>query len=247
MNIALIRVGADTGNLGFHGKIFDDNTFVYIPINENSIDKTSFPETYSTIKTKFGKNLIDYIPQDKFSKFKDTYVHHDPEFETFTYGDPNFNKNGLKKLEKGDYLLFYSSLTNSSGLTCLYLIGYFELEQNCVCVQDVNLRDSLINSGFKNNFHVKNERIFKRDVETEKNRGLKLIKGSKNSKLLEKAYKISDKKAFGSDGKERFVVSDEMKKVFGDFKGKICIQRNSLRFVDENFVEKTRNWLLSLK
>ncbi|MDZ4711782.1 MAG: hypothetical protein SGI89_05600, partial [bacterium] len=65
--------------------------------------------------------------------------------------------------------------------------------------------------------------------------------------LLNKAYLISKKIPFGKDKQPRFVISDEMEKIFGDFKGKICIQRNSLRFIEDSFVDKTKDWLTKLK
>ena len=37
-------------------------------------------------------------------------IHNDPEFETFTDGDPTVPKRGLRNLAKGDLLVFYAGL-----------------------------------------------------------------------------------------------------------------------------------------
>lgn len=253
MKIALLRVGADSGNLGFHSPIFEDETFDFIPIDETYNDRNTEQitehRTYSNTKIKTKNFLIDYFKENSKNKFKNSIIHFDPEFDTFTYGDPNFNKNGLKRFTKGDYLIFYSSLqsfpTNSNNEISLYVIGYFEIETVAVA-NELNQYESL-KEIFNNNFHVKHWNIFKRDVTTLKNRGLKLIKGTKNSKLLKKAYKISEKIPYGSDNQKRFVISQEMQKIFGDFGGKICIQRNSLRVIeDPEQIEKTISWLRQL-
>lgn len=254
MQIALLRVGADSGNLGFHAPLFKDGTFEYIPINEIYNDKQSASpisesRTFSNVKGRSGKALLEYFPENKKNKFRDSIIHFDPEFENFTYGDPSRTKKGLAKLEKGDYLIFYSSLTDyprkEDSKTALYVIGYFEVEESRI-VKNVKEYDS-VKKKYGKNFHVRHRKIFDRDVTTAKNNGLKLVKGSKNSKLLKKAYPISEWKPFGSDGKCRFVISKKMQKIFGDFDGRVCIQRNALRYVEEGCISITRNWILSLE
>ena len=252
--IALLRVGADSGNLGFHGPLFADGSYDYIPINEkyNQLPKNKGKEivetrTYGSTKSLRDKFLIDYFLGNKSEKFKNKIIHFDPEFETFTYGDPSFTKKKLGELQKDDYLLMYCSLTDQvTGITALYLFSYFCIEYS-VNVTDVNSRKSMIDRGFGKNFHVMHEQIFKRDVTTERNRGLKLVKGNlEKSKVLQKPFLISKKTRY-PDGVERFDISDEMQNIFGDFDGHICIQRNSLRIVnDTKCVETTIEWLKTL-
>jgi hypothetical protein len=253
MKIALLRVGADSGNLGFHAPLFKDGTFEYIPINEIYNDKHSASpiaehRTFSNVKGRTGKALLEYFPENKKNKFRNSLIHFDPEFESFTYGDPSRTKKGLAKLQMGDYLIFYSSLTEyprkEDSKTALYVIGYFEVEESRI-VRNVKEYDA-VNKNYGKNFHVRHRKIFDRDVTTAKNNGLKLVKGMKNSKLLKKAYPISEWKPFGSDGKCRFVISKRMQKIFGDFGGRICIQRNALRFVGERHVSETEKWLAKL-
>lgn len=256
MKIALLRVGADSGNLGFHSPLFTDGTFDLIPINETYNDKPKNinrkiveNRTFQNTKVRTNKFLIEYFPSNKKDKYKNSIIHFDPEFETFTYGDPSFTKNGLLKLQKGDYLIFYSSLTPFPGIknaeVKLYVIGYFEIAK-VIAVKDICEYEKLLKN-FKNNFHVKHYNIFKRDVTTVKNKGLKLVQGTKNSRFLKRAQLISDKSEYGKDRLKRFVVSKEMQKIFGRFNDKICIQRNALRFVDFKHVPKTHEWLMNLE
>ncbi len=129
-------------------------------------------------------------------------------------------------------------------VTQLYAIGYFEIDKVNVVIK-LNEHKNLLPE-FGNNFHVKNRKIFERDVKCAKNKGLKLVKGTSRSKLLKYVKLISEKIPFGKDNQERFVVSKDMQKIFGNFGGRICIQRNSLRFIDENYVEKTFKWIKDL-
>jgi len=254
MQIALLRVGADSGNLGFHAPLFKEGSFEFIPIDDpynvnNRHSPIDEKRTYSNAIGRRGKPMLDYFPENKKMKLKDSIIHFDPEFESFTYGDPSRTKKGLAKLEKGDYLIFYSSLTefprSKNSKTALYVIGYFEVEESRI-VKNVKEYDD-VKKKYERNFHVRHRKIFDRDVTTAKNNGLKLVKGSKNSKLLKKAYPISEWKPFGSDGKCRFVISKKMQKIFGDFDGRVCIQRNALRYVEEGCISITRNWILSLE
>src|ERR1700733_15047811 len=117
--VALLRVGADSGNLGFHAPLFEDGRYDYIPINEryNELPKNKGKEiietrTYANTKSFKDKFLIEYFRDNKKDKFLNQIIHFDPEFETFTYGDPSFTKRQIGELQKDDYLLFYCSLTN---------------------------------------------------------------------------------------------------------------------------------------
>ena len=253
MKIALLRVGADSGNLGIHSPLFEDDSFEFIPINEdynvnpkNGNKQINEIRTFGNTKIKTSKYLIDYFKESKKEKFRNANIHFDPEFKTFTYGDPSFTKKGLSRLEKGDYLIFYSSLSRSNSEAKLYTIGYFEIDKVKIVIDLKEYKE--LQKDFGKNFHVMHENIFERDVLCKKNKGLKLVKGTQKSKLLNKAYLISDKKPYGSDELPRFVVSKEMQKIFGDFDGKICIQRNALRFIiGEKFIEKTYSWLKKLE
>lgn len=85
MNIVLLRIGIDTVSGGIHGPLFADGTFEYIPIpDEHAIDE----RTYGSTVGRHGRNLIEYFPASMRGRMADQPIHVDPEFESFTYGDP---------------------------------------------------------------------------------------------------------------------------------------------------------------
>lgn len=232
MNVVLLRVGIDTGCGGIHGPIFEDGTFEYIPIPDSmSIQKYS----YGSCIGRKGLPLSEYFPKtSKYRNIAHQSVHFDPEFETFTYGDPTVPKSSLKDLQQGDLLVFYAGLQGYGFKKdpALYIIGYFE-------VAKVHLGG--MNSGviFKNNIHV-HPQVFLPIADK-----LILIAGNRNSKLLEKAVLISQK-GKDSAGKSLHVLSDEMQKIFGNFDGKIGIQRSPPRWVLPEYIDRAAKFVKSL-
>jgi hypothetical protein len=88
MKAMLLRIGIDT-NCGGLAPIFEDGSFEYIPIPEGYDSLES--RTYGTIKGRSGKPLSDFLPGELLNN----PVHYDPEFETFTYGDPTTKRSRL--------------------------------------------------------------------------------------------------------------------------------------------------------
>lgn len=124
-NILLLRVGIDSNTGGVHGPLFEDNKFDYIPIPESS--DTDENRTYEDIPSRAGISLSRHVPH-----LADKNPHFDPEFETYTYGDPSPNKRSqLTRLTSGDLLIFYSSLSpqDVNVGSRLYAIGYFTVDQ----------------------------------------------------------------------------------------------------------------------
>ena len=124
MNLYLLRVGADITEAGggFHSPIFNDRSYLFIPIPERNVipDKAL---TYGSYKWN-GKSVNEYLPATIKSvpSIRQT-IHNDPEFTTFTYGSPRYvkgknrnqtekNYNKLNKLDKGDILAFYAAFKN---------------------------------------------------------------------------------------------------------------------------------------
>ena len=179
--------------------------------------------------------------------FAQQHVHLDPEFETFTYGDPTVPKRSLRTLEKGDYLIFYAGLQGWKDETgwsqnnppALYIIGYFVVEMAGIG-QEFSRRRHL-RAVFGQNFHVRYPSVFK--VQRDQ---LVLVKGGTGSRLLRRAHHIS---AEGRDraGKPLKVLSPAMQRVFGDFGGRVSIQRSPPRWVDHAFVEKAIKYVKKLK
>lgn len=198
MKAMLLRIGIDKGTDGTLGPIFEDGTFEYIPMSESFQSKEH--RTYRNTIGRWGRPLSTYLPQE----IEDKIIHFDPEFETFTYGDPTIKRKYLLKLQKGDILVFYAGLTpfrNNKYKEALYLIGYFTIED----VVDFNqLSEHEMEKCYRlysNNAHLK--RI---DYPED----LVIIVGSKiRSRLLDKAILISQTK-FDKRGKPYHAVSKAM-------------------------------------
>lgn len=239
----LLRVGIDSGSGGIQGPLFEDGSFEYMCIP----DKKGVSEyTYGTLIGRNGVPHSDYFPVRKRETIAQQHVHLDPEFETFTYGDPTAPKRSLKKLDKGDYLIFYAGLQRwdedkgwSQGSSpALYIIGYFVVELAGMAAE---FSKRALKVEFGKNFHVRYPSVF--EVQRDQ---LVLVKGGTGSRLLKYPCKIS---TVGKDraGKPLKVLSLAMRTVFGDFGGKVSIQRSPPRWVEPAFVEKSIKYVKTLK
>lgn len=133
MNGWLIRVGIDSGNMGYCAPVFPEGTFEYIPLP--AFWPTEETRTYGTIEARnkeYGKYLSDFMHTDPRILYdnhgdlivssidqknepllaRDIAPHYDPEFETNTFGDSWKSEGGRipDNLEPRDYLFFYSGL-----------------------------------------------------------------------------------------------------------------------------------------
>lgn len=210
MKIAMLRVGIDSGSGGIQGPLFKDGTFEYIPIPDGF---GKDPRTYGNTTGKYGKPLSEYFPESRRQRVAHQSIHFDPEFDTFTYGDPTAPKAGLHELKPGNILVFYCGLQgwDFSSPPALYLMGYFEV---LAAGKAEAFSDEELRSLFGANFHVKHAEIF----EQQQNE-LVLVKGSPHSRLLNQAVCIS---TIGQDksGRPLKVLSKVMQHIFGDFNGK---------------------------
>lgn len=233
MKAMLLRVGIDTGSGGTLGPIFEDDSFEYIPIPEDWEDKRNYGNEIG----KQGRPLSTYVPK----KLKTRGMHLDPEFKTYTYGDPTNKRSSLLKLQKDDLLVFYAGLKpydKKNGEAALYIIGYFTVKE----VIDFNLLSSEEKEKYckrcKNNAHIKRMEILGKEHLED----LVIITGQKNgSKLLDKAIKISEK-GTDSRGRNLHVVSKKVSQIFG-FEG--SIQRSRPRKVKEENVDKLIDFLFA--
>lgn len=237
MKVAMLRIAIDTGMGGIHGPLFQDGSFEYIPIPDGfGIDERAYGNTMG-LK---GRNLVDYFPKSRQAKMSHQSIHVDPEFTTFTYGDPTPPKAGLRHLEKGDILIFYCGLEgwDFKSEPALYLMGYFEI---IAAGKADKFSSTEVKNLFGANFHVRHQQIY----EQQKNK-LVLIKGGEGSRLLKKAVKIS---TIGQDrtGKPLKVLSPEMQKIFGNFNGRISFQRSPTRWVDLAYVAQAVEFIRSLE
>jgi hypothetical protein len=238
----LLRVGIDSGSGGIQGPLFKDGSFEFVCIPDK---KGVSVHKYGTCIGKNGIPHSDYFPIGKRVGVARQHVHLDPEFETFTYGDPTLPKRSLRMLERGDYLIFYAGLQewdrdagwNSSHTPALYIIGYFVVEMAGMAG---DFSRTMLRAEFGKNFHVRYPSVF----ELQKDQ-LVLVKGRVGSRLLKTAHRIS---AEGTDraGKPLKVLSPTMRKVFGDFDGRVSIQRSPPRWVDPTFVERAIKYVRTL-
>ena len=208
MKALLLRVGIDKGSGGALAPIFEDGSFEYIPIPEFYSDTTE-NRTFSNSPLRYNKFMVDYVPA-KISKSK---LHFDPEFETYTYGDVSRSKtNYLLKLEKKDLLIFYAGLTpykNQKFHEALYIIGYFVV-QDVIDFNRLNpeeIRELVVK--YSNNAHIKSKNM----------ENLALVVGNDQSRLLEKAILISERRP-DRRGRHYHAVSKKMEKLLG-IKGSI--------------------------
>jgi len=237
VNVVLLRVGIDTGSGGIHGPLFQDSTFEFVPIPDGSdID----PRKYGNTKDRsHGKMLVEYFPLHRRNEMANQSIHFDPEFDAFTYGDPTSPKARLRTLGRGDILVFYSGLEgwDFSSAPALYIVAYFEV---AVAGLAKNMGERNVKSNFSSNFHVRHPRILSKDWDD-----LVLVRGGINSRLLNRATLIS---TTGRDrrGRPIKILSREMRRFFGDFDGKVSIQRSPPRWVDQRLVEGAAEFVRSL-
>ncbi len=240
MHVVLLRVAIDTGSGGIHGPLFSDGSFEYIPIPDGFRGKGVDGRTYGNSRGRNGHALVDYFPESQRENVFNQSIHFDPEFATFTYGDPTTPKSSLNRLSEGSLLVFYAGLKGWEFVCppALYIIGYFEVAR---AGRATSYSDVEVARMFQNNFHVMHEEVFK----DQKDR-LVLVKGNANSRLLKKAVRIS---AMGTDrsGRPLHRLSPKMQLVFGDFGGNTGIQRSPPRWVAPDFIRGSAEFVLSLR
>ena len=137
--ICIINVGANASHGKLRSPLFEDGTFEFIPIPENTKRHPNpncplLPQ-YRDLRSFNDRcsSLLRFVPKS----YWDVRVHNDPEFETFTYGDyPTISPRAanLKRLEPGDYLFFLARLVrwadeNFTKYTGFYLVGFIEVEE----------------------------------------------------------------------------------------------------------------------
>lgn len=237
MNVVLLRVGIDSGCGGIQGPLFDDGSFEFIWMPDRT---QADSRTYgNTIGQRSGKALIEFFPLRLRAAMAGQAIHVDPEFETYSYGDPTTPKAGLRRLKAGDLLVFYAGLRGSDHQCrpALYLVGYFEVS---LAGRADDLGDEVVRLEFAANFHVRHPAVYERD----KGR-LLLIKGGPGSRLLGKARAIS---SVGEDrnGVPLKVLSPDLRGVFGDFGGLNSIQRSAPRWVSPSHVSVAAEFVRSL-
>lgn len=236
MNIVLLRVGIDSGSGGIQGPLFADGSFELMPIPDNS----GFGlRTYGNSTGRNGTRFSEYFPPARRTTMHAQPMHVDPEFETFTYGDPTTPKAGLRRLQPGDMLAFYAGLSgwDHPRQPALYLVGYFMVEWAGLAT-DVTNREVGEKCGA--NFHVMHDGLYQQQRER-----LVLVKGGAGSRLFSRAHCISTMSQ-DKAGHPLKVLSPSAQEVFGNFGGRISIQRSPPRWVLPSHIDRAKAYLQSL-
>jgi hypothetical protein len=236
MNIVLLRVGVDSGSGGIQGPLFADESFELVPIPDNSGIGL---RTYGNTTGKKNVPFADYFPASRRTAIHAQSMHVDPEFETFTYGDPTSPKAGLRKLQPGDILAFYAGLTgwDHERKPALYLIGYFVVDWAGLAT---DLSEEELREKCGANFHVIHEELYRKQ-----RNHLVLVKGGKGSRLLSRAHCISSM-SMNKAGQPLKVLSPKAQEIFGNFGGRISIQRSPPRWVLPSHIKHAKSFLESL-
>lgn len=164
-------MGSNSTHPNGRGKIFDDLTFEYLPIPEIAKTREEVP-TYREL----GFSHV---------KYPDILVHLDPGFQSFTYGHVTRGFGDIRsllRLGKNDMLFFYATLQKREGwISCI--IGYFGSLKVYDCRKLARMEILRLRSkGFANNAHLKRSNP---TVDL-------LIKAGKNSRLLQRAFPLSE-------------------------------------------------------
>jgi hypothetical protein len=241
--VVLLRVGIESGCGGIQGPLFKDGSFDFVCIPDS---KRVSAHTYGNIIGRDGRPHADYFAEARRKVMAEQTVHVDPEWETFTYGDPTPPKNSLRTLQPGDLLVFYCGLQewdvdngwNQEHRPALYLAGYFEV---ALAGMAGDFEQKVLKKQFGKNFHVRYRTVFEKQKDD-----LVLVKGGPGSRLFKKAHQISTE---GKDraGKPLKVLSPTMQKVFGSFGGHVSIQRSPPRWVEPGFVDKAIRFVTGLE
>jgi len=257
--IVLLRVGIDRGRGGMAGPLFNDGSFEFIPIN--APPHTEGPTYGNTIGVNRGKPLIEYFPESRKVTMQDRPIHNDPEFESWTYGDPTMPKQGLRELGAGDFLVLYCGLRGWNACKepeALYIIGYFVVEY-AGTYPDLMKKygEAWIKRVFSKNYHIMHRDIrgcrHKRTSrKTGKNIWVKsdliLIKGGPGSRLLEAAARLSAlRKRKDKGGHGVYVLDRALRKHFGTFTKLNAIQKSIPKWVKEKHVPDAVKFLKGLR
>lgn len=204
MNLYLLRVGADSTKLGggFYSHICPKSkSYVFIPIPdeiENLIENPSTYQDYSQNCIWNNEPVLDYLPLQIRKVPNEYYVHNDPEFKTFTYGSPRYNRNGsveknyrkLAGMQEGDMLTFYAAFTsNGHDIHGYYFFAYFIIVDRAITFDNPDELTEQQRAVVKNNHHFIHRIKLPNQV---------IVKGCrKQSRLFRKAVLLSSHKDGG--------------------------------------------------
>lgn len=237
MQALLLRVGTDSGTGGGLGPIYPDGTFDYVPIPESH--DTAETRSYLDLDDSRGNPLADHVGEEH----RADKVHWDPEFETYTYGDPTHKRSQLAELEEDDLLIFYAGLKPSDGTDHprLYVIGYFTVAavHDLAEMSEVERADLL--DRLDNNAHAKRSGLSAEAKHPEQDAFPVIVEGKPaESRLLDQARPLSD--SYVSETNPQYYMLDSVAEVTG-YSADKDLTRASGRWLDPDDPAKLRDWL----
>jgi hypothetical protein len=161
---------------------------------------------FRDLPARHGGTLEQYVPQ----KSREAVAHYDPEFETFTDGDPTRNKRAqLLQLEKNDLLVFYAGLRPAGALIGgrLYIIGFFTVA-SVVSIEEASSWPPPHLSHLHGNAHFRRKQL---------DEGLVVVHGDpRASYLFDRAIMVSDEAQYATEEVEtRIGVKGSLKRAIG--------------------------------
>lgn len=129
MRALLVRVGVDssTGGGSWNGPVdTESRKFAYVAIPENSTVHAGMEKPYSAlvpVLSRFGVSLPAHLGPH--------HMHLDPDFNHLSYGDQGERAKQLRKLDRGDMVVFYSGLADVRAEPRLVyaIIGLFVVDE----------------------------------------------------------------------------------------------------------------------
>lgn len=237
MQALLLRVGLDSGSGGGLAPIYDDGSFDYIPIPESY--ETTQQQTFDEVTTQDGRSYAEYVSPDNESR----PLHLDPEFTTYTYGDPTRKRSQLTELTEDDFLIFYAGLEPeaSKGHPRLYVIGYFTVDAvHELDDKPPSERAELFNQ-LANNAHVKRTMLTPESKHPDQDAYPVIVEGKPDqSRLLDKARPLTD--AYVSGTNQQYHMLDSVARITG-YSAEKDLTRASGRWLEPTDEAQLQRWL----
>jgi hypothetical protein len=189
MQHLLLRIGADMGTGGGLSPIYKDGTFDLVPIPE--AEGTTEDRTYQEMAGRDGRSLAGFVSEE----YRSSPPHIDPEFGTYTYGDPTQKRTQLARLQEDDLLVFYAGLRpyDYQDSPRLFVVGYFTVDAvHDLEEMSVAERRSVLDR-LENNAHAKRTETTPDSKNPNKDAFPVIVEGKPDeSRLLDRARPLSD-------------------------------------------------------
>ena len=218
MTIVLVGVGVDSENMSpLPQMLYEDGTFDYIPMPEKSKHPSDTLETKSVGDfVDRDKHSLNYIYHRRWSDkitepdaIYDHPVHHDPNFETLTYGDGSRSTSWTENLnpEEDDVIAFYTGLPHpDDGKLDRYIIGYMMVADITFISETMSKRErENIIAKHPENAHYKrfqgNGELYAFDEKAgpSSKEEIVIVDGEEPGGLLKEAYQITQREKIETD------------------------------------------------